>query len=319
MCFVHSVAQTDGAKVLDDGCASEANSRFDSPAWLAFAACSRAADDSVAPLRRSGTRVTVRVVAATSRRPLRSQADVLALLGAPVRASLAAIEAAAPLLAGQLRSQVAGLLACKQRRCPSTSQLSRLALGASWRLAVVQGARLRVEVLVRLARTTVRPSARHLAACLVHAVVPVVAAAAAVAAPPAAELAAAIPRSELHILGHRGTIRTQLSRPGLAPLRRSGMRVAVRVVAATSWRPLRGQADVLALLGAPVRASLAAIEAAAPLLAGQLRSQVAGLLARKQRRCPSTSQLSRLAREASWRLAVVQGARLRVEVLVRLA
>merc|ERR1719333_346449 len=190
-------------------------------------------------------RVAVRVVAATSWRPLRGQADVLALLGAPVRASLAAIEAAAPLLAGQLRSKVAGLLARKQRRCPSTSQLSRLAREASWRLAVVQGARLRVEVLVRLARTTVRPSARHLAACLVHAVVPVVAAAAAVAARPAAELAAAIPRSELHIVRRRSIVRAKLSRPGLAPLRRSGMRVAVRVVAATSWRPLRGQADVL--------------------------------------------------------------------------
>jgi len=81
--------------VLDDGCVSEANSRFESPAWLAFAACSRAADVSAAPLRWSGRRVAVRVVAATSRRPLRSQADALALLGAPVRASLAAVEAAA--------------------------------------------------------------------------------------------------------------------------------------------------------------------------------------------------------------------------------
>merc|ERR1719188_2086846 len=33
MCFVHSVAQT-WRKVLDDGCVSEANSRFDSPASL---------------------------------------------------------------------------------------------------------------------------------------------------------------------------------------------------------------------------------------------------------------------------------------------
>ena len=105
--------------MLDDGCVSEANSRFDYPAWLAFAACSRAADDS------------------------------------------AALEA--------------------------------------WRIAVTQSAGLRVEVLVR-ATTTVRPSARHLAVCLVHAVVPVVAASAAVAARPAAELAAAIPRSELHIV-----------------------------------------------------------------------------------------------------------------------
>ena len=82
------------------------------------------------------------------------------------------------------------------------------------------------------------------------------------------------------------------------------MRVAVRVVAATSWRPLRSQADVLALLGAPVRASLAAIEAAAPLLAGQLRSQVAGLLARaaelpsgrphvRRRHCREADQLHR--------------------------
>jgi len=188
MCFVHSVAQT-WRKVLDDGCVSEANSRFDSPAWLAFAACSRAANDSEA------------------------------------------LE--------------------------------------TWRIAVAQSARLRLEVLVGAPTTTVRPRARHLAACLVHAAVPVVAASAAVAARPAAELAAAIPRSEPHIVRHRGIVRAKLSSPGLAPLRRSGIRVAVRVVAATSRRPLRSQADVLALLGAPVRASLAAVEAAARARRGQ--------------------------------------------------
>merc|ERR1712226_78269 len=105
----------------------------------------------------------------------------------------------------------------------------------AWRIAVAQSARLRVEILVR-ANTTVRPSARHPAACLVHAVVPVVAASAAVATRPAAELAAAIPRSELHIVRRRSIVRAKLSRPGIAPLRRSGMRVAVRVVAATRGR-----------------------------------------------------------------------------------
>merc|ERR1719480_228563 len=83
-------------------------------------------------------------------------------------------------------------------------------------------------------------------------------------------------------------VRTQLSRP--APLRPVGTRVAVRVVAATSRRPLPSQADVLALLGAPVRARLAAVEAAARARRGQrLRPVAAG---------------RRLGKHCRWQLAM---------------
>lgn len=102
-------------------------------------------------------------------------------------------------------------------------------------MAVLQSALLRVEV--PLVRGTVRPTARHLAACFVHAVVPVVAASAAVAARwgPAAELIAAISRSELHIVRRRSIVRAKLSRPG----RRNSVAAAGARTRDTAWAEAR--------------------------------------------------------------------------------